>query len=186
MTLRDEIEIIKSAGVTDEDYAGVLRDYNLYPNYNLFRIEIKQNLVKRTSVSKFKDESNMDESTFYVVLRNDLDLSAGMQATYVSEVTTAMLDDLRIDHKIDEFNDFLDVSKNTVILQASGEDLFKTNFIPAEYADPKINFTYIFEDTEKVAHHNFRLTEGKIVAMGFFGIKRYLPKFLRKLSLYGE
>ena len=183
VSMKDEMKLLD--GISEEVYSKLLRDLNL-TSYLLYRIDLRSQSKKYKTAPKFKEESNMDDNTFYIVLRNDLNLSVGMQATYVSEITTAMLDDLRIDHKLDEFNNFLDLSKNTVVLQASGKDLFEINFIPAEYADPKINFTYVYEDTERVAHHNFRLKEGKIVAMGFFGIKKHLPKFLRKLSLYGE
>ena len=184
VVLKDEIEMLNSAGITDEEYAKTLKNFNLCSAYNLFRIEIKQNKVKKST--QYKDESNLNDNTLYIILRNDLGLSAGMQATYASEVTTAMAGDLIVDCKKVTLDEFMDMNKNVVILQASGKDLFENNFIPAEYSDPNVNFTYIFEDTKKVAHHNFRLTEGKIVALGFFGVKKHLPKFLRKLPLYGE
>lgn len=184
VVLKDEIEMIKSIKITDEEYVDVLKAFNLYPHYNLFRIEIKQNLVKKQTA--YKNEDNSGEDTFYVILRNDLGLSAGTQASYVSEITTAMASELFDTHRNTEFDRFLDLTKNTVILQASGKDLFENNFIPAKYDDPKVNFTYIWDDEKRVAHGNFRLVEGKAVAMGFFGIKKDLPKFLKKLALYGE
>lgn len=184
VVLKDEIEMIKSAKITDEEYVNTLKTFNIYPHYNLFRIEIKQNVVKRQAL--YKDEDNSNKDTFYVILRNDLELSAGTQASYVSEITTAMASELFDMHRNVEFDRFLDLTKNTVILQASGKDLFENNFIPAKYDDPKVNFTYIWDDEKRVAHGNFRLIEGKAVAMGFFGVKKDLPKFLRKLALYGE
>ena len=183
VTLKEELELLKS--ITEEDYMKVLNALNLKA-YNMYRLELRSNLSKNKKASKYRDESNLDKDTFYVVLRNDLGLSAGAQASYVSEVTVAMASDLLDMHRGVEFDRFIDLTKNTVVLQASAKDLFENNFIPVRYADPKVNFTYIWEDEERVAHGNFRLVEGKAVAMGFFGVKKDLPKFLRKLPLYGE
>ena len=183
VTLGEEVNLLQC--ITEKHYTETLNKLDLH-SYSLYRIELKHNTYKNKDVAKYRDESNSDKDTFYIVLRNDLGLSAGAQASYDSEITVAMASELFDTRRGVEFDRFIDLTKNTVVLQASAEDLFENNFIPAKYADPKVNFTYLWDDEKRVAHGNFRLVEGKTVAMGFFGVKKDLPKFLRKLALYGE
>lgn len=143
-----------------------------------------------TTVEKFKDYDNSDKLTFYIILRNDLDRDLSLQMTDIIDITKVIQEDLREKACQNEFYkkwyyDFVNLRSNTVILQASGEDLFEDNYIPSEYKDPLIEFNYIWDDEERVAHSNFRLKEGNITCLGYFGKKKDMPKFVRRLKLYG-
>lgn len=141
-------------------------------------------------MKKYEEFDNKNQLTFYIIVRNDLNRSIGLQMADVSDLTRVIQEDLRDkalkdDRYAKDFYDFVNMKINTVVLQASGKDLFEDNVIPSEYKDPKILFNYIWDDEERIAHGNFRLKEGAIVCLGYFGYKRDMPKFVKNLKLYG-
>lgn len=145
---------------------------------------------KGKPMKKFEDFDNSNELTFYIILRNDLNRSTSLKMIDISDITKVIQEDLRIkaleDNKYNKwYYDFANMKNNTVILQASGKDLFEDNFIPSEYKDPNIIFNYIWDNEEQVAKNNFRLKEGNTVCFGYLGKKKDMPKFVRKLKLYG-
>lgn len=141
-------------------------------------------------VKKFENFDNSNELTFYIILRNDLNKNSNLQMVNIVDITRTIQEDLRVKACNDNiynswYYDFVDLKSNIVILQASAKDLFEDNYIPSEYKDPNIVFNYIWDDEERVAQGNFRLKEGNITCLGYFGYKKDMPKFIRKLKLYG-
>lgn len=140
-------------------------------------------------MKNFKDLDNSDMLTFYIILRNDLDRELTLQMTDIVSITNVIQEDLRekankSEYYRDVYYKFINLETNTIILQASGVDLFEDNYIPCKYEDPDIIFDYIWDNEERVAHSNFRLKEGSITCLGYFGKKKDMPKFVRKLKLY--
>lgn len=126
--------------------------------------------TKRKTEPQFisEDKSNDNEYTTYIILRNDLNRSVAEQMCDVVEVTQKMYG----------------FSENIVILQANYDDLFVNNFIPTKFDNPDIQFVVLTNNEQKVAHGNFRLVDANITALGFYGIKKDIPKFVKKLKLY--
>lgn len=145
---------------------------------------------KGEKMQKYEEFDNSEELTFYIIVRNDLGRSVGLQMSDISNLTRVIGEDLRNKTFQDEqynrwFYDFNNMRVNTVILQASAKELFEDYFIPSQYKDPKIVFNYIMDNEERVAHGNFRLKECVTTCFGYFGVKKDMPKFLSKLKLYG-
>lgn len=189
-------------------YHETLIDCGFYDNYILYsfdfnkenidnlinffsaKLDSDKKLKKGKSMKKYMAVDNSNQLTFYVILRNDLNISVPMQMVYVTEITKAIQEDLRVkaienSKYANYYNKFSELQGNTVILQASGKELFEENFIPIEYNNKDITFNYIWDDEEKVAPGNFKLKDGNIVCLGYFGVKKDLPHFVRTLKLYG-
>lgn len=185
----EEDAILNKLKFTPKDkeiYGKLLIKIGLKAGYKIYRA-----IKKDAKMKKYEDCSNMDKLTFYVILRNDLNRDLGLQLTDIADITKVIQEDLREKSGLNSkyanwYYDFINLKTNTVILQASGKDLFEDNFIPSEYKDPNVEFNYIWDDEEKVAHNNFRLKEGNITCLGYFGRKKDMPKFVRRLKLFGE
>lgn len=204
----EEKELIQNFTTEEKSvYFEIINENDLY-NYYLYSFEFnKENIDnfitflnkkssspiknnKGVNMKKYEEFDNSNQLTFYIILRNDLNKGANLQMVDIVDITKTIQEDLRIKACNDNtynnwYYNFADLKSNTVILQASGKDLFEDNFIPSEYKDSKIVFNYIWDDEERVAHNNFRLKEGNITCLGYFGYKKDMPKFIRKLKLYG-
>lgn len=187
VSVKEEYDLLKNhLKYTEKDledyYTHAIKD-NGFEGYRLFKTKI----YIASNRQKYEEIDNSDDLTLYVVLRNDLNLTTGEKAVYISELTRTIADEIFVKYgNQQEFTSFMDLDCNTVVVEASAKELFEDNYIPAKYANPDVTFTYIYEDSVRVSQGNFRLKEGQIVALGYFGIKRNLPKFLKKLKLYGE
>ncbi len=179
-------------GLTDKDkeeYGKKLIEFGFEAGYKILATFDQNSLGSINVSNKYEEHDNDDRYTLYIILRNDLDRSISQKMIDVSDITTTISEDLRTKAVESEYwksiwCDFINLETNTVILQASGKDLFEDNYIPTKYDDPEIVFNYIWDNEERVAHGNFRLKEGTTVALGYFGKKGKMPKFIRKLALY--
>jgi hypothetical protein len=121
------------------------------------------------------DISNKDQDTFYIVLRNDLNKTIGEQLAYATEIGANLNKD----------GDIWNTSAcNYVILQASAEDLFKKNIIPNEYDDTRFIHIKLIKAERQIGKGNFVCGQPELVGLGYFGKKKYMPKFLKKLNLF--
>lgn len=121
------------------------------------------------------DISNKDEYTFYIVLRNDLNKTPGEQLAYATEIGA----------KLNKNGDVWDTSLcNYVILQASKVDLFEKNIIPNKYDDTRFIHTKLIKAERQIGKGNFVCGQPELVGLGYFGKKKDLPKFLKKLNLF--
>lgn len=185
-------EILKENGINGYYlYSFNFNKENIDNFMSFLSLEYSSNFKNKGKLmKKFEDFDNSNELTFYIILRNDLNRSSNHQMIDVVDITRTIQEDLRVKACNDNiynswYYDFVDLKSNIVILQASAKDLFEDNYIPSEYKDPNIVFNYIWDDEERVAQGNFRLKEGNITCLGYFGYKKDMPKFVRKLKLYG-
>lgn len=123
---------------------------------------------KLTKTFNVEDKNNNNEYTTYIILRNDLNRSVAEQMCDIVEIS----------------NKLYGIPENIVILQANYNDLFVDNFIPTKLDNPDIQFVTLTNNEKKVAHSNFRLTDANITALGYYGVKKDMPKFIKKLKLY--
>lgn len=163
---------------------GFEKGYRLYKIYKTKEFINELFKTKDNGMNKsidYRSYSNRDESILYIILRNDLGLTPSEQLVYSSQMAIKMA--IKMSTYID-YNNFFRLFDNIVILQASKKDLFEDNFIPTKYNNPNIVFDYHTNEEIRVAHNNFKLDESKIVALGYYGIKKDMPKWIKKLQLY--
>lgn len=136
---------------------------------------------------KYDDLENKNEPVLYIILNEDVKMSLGHRMAVVSHLTSRFAS---TDGFICEKGGFLSMLKhewldsfvgygNTVVLLADSKTLYENCM--AHYDN--VYFEPLIEDTERVAHHNWKLSEPKHVGVAFFGIKSEMPKWVRKLPL---
>lgn len=143
--------------------------------------------MAKTNLNKIYDDNcNRYDPILYIVLNEDVEMTMGERMAVVSHLTSkfAMCDFLSdANYKmatlqgewVNSFNGY----GNTVILAADS----KTIYEHCMAAYDNLYFDKYIEDTQKVAHHNWKLDNPRHVGLVFFGIKDEMPKWIRKLDL---
>lgn len=194
----EEASIIAKLDSEDliHQYADIITECN-FNNYDLYSIymteenhDIIVNLIKLLKGSKTSEITehtlefnpvaidNHDKLTMYIVLRSDYPSTNIEKACFISELSAKI-------GCTDEFLYYKDKwDGQIVIVTANYDDLFVNNIIPSQYDNPDIVFEKLVKSERKVAPGNYALDEACVVAVGYFGIKKELPKFIRKLPLW--
>lgn len=153
--------------------------YNLYMPSNT--TELKTCVEGEWNAKHYEDKDNMNEIILYIVINKSLQLNHSQEMVVASHLTSKILypsnclfNGLRSEFLI-RYNGF----GNTVILQAMEEGI--TSNCLAHY-DNIVMERYV-EDTERVAHASWKLSKPKLMGVAFLGIKRDIPKWVRKLPL---
>lgn len=178
--IHEYVELLESLGFID---------YSLYSI-----ITNKENALKvRSFVRMFKevpqevedpsdkyDKQNDQDFTLYVILRNDIERSNAERMCDIAELSSQLAIQWPYNYQLTNPN----YKPQTVILQASGDDLFKKNIVQKTYDNPDLGFASLIKSERQLGHANFVLDEAKVVGVAYFGKKCDVPKFVRKLKLW--
>jgi len=153
-------------------------------------------LNKETKMNKtYAQYDNNNEPILYIILNKDAIVDEGVRLTAISHLTSMMSNKLKgTDEKImilyslayqneklwKEWLDSFDGYGNTVILEVSEDELYDNCM--SDYDN--VAFVKYIDDSERVAHHNWKLDIPQHIGIAFFGIKSEMPKWVRKLPLY--
>lgn len=151
---------------------------------------------KETKMNKtYAQYDNNNEPILYIILNKDAIVDEGVRLTAISHLTSMMSNKLKgTDEKImslyslayqneklwKEWLDSFDGYGNTVILEVSEDELYDNCM--SDYDN--VAFVKYIDDSERVAHHNWKLDIPQHIGIAFFGIKSEMPKWVRKLPLY--
>lgn len=139
--------------------------------------------VKVPAVKNYEEYDNKNEPILYIVLNKDVLVDKGVKMTAISHLTSLMSCKEMLPWSARLWNQWLDSFDgygNTVILEAD-EDTIYDNCM-SDYNN--IEFVKLIDDSTRVAHHNWKLDCPQHVGFAFFGIKKEMPKWIRKLPLY--
>ena len=162
----------------------VLKDLNL----KIVVTPKPQNIVITQSIAtkKYNDEDNSNEPILYIILNKDIYTTPGEKLTAISHLTSKFNDyhsssfyDLPTDMIYREWLNSYNGYGNTVVLEADEETIY--NNCMAKYDN--VDFIKLIEDTDRVAHHNWKLKLPQHYGFIFFGIKKDMPKWIRQLKL---
>lgn len=147
----------------------------------------KEKITEPQTDEVTRDESNDYAPVTYVILRNDLEYTKGELVAYGAEIVANIQREALVN------NNCLccyvgscsgnEVTNNIVFLSASKEDLFNGKW-PTEYDDTRFISTKLIKSEKRIGHSNFVLAQPELVGLGFFGIKKYIPKSVKRLSLF--
>lgn len=189
----EEDRILDDMGIKGKYKYYMLLEELGFANYNLYALAITETSLKilqelknkgckmfkktkkstlnqeRLNTNQDYDRDNSNEEMLYIILRNDLNATLGEQMSYVAKAASAL-----------GCNDI----NNIVILQANATDLFIENKIPAKYDDTSFSHARIVETAKRIGHGNFVLNQPELVALGYKGVKKYIPKFVKRLALF--
>lgn len=138
------------------------------------------------ATKKYNDEDNSNEPILYIILNKDIYTTPGEKLTAISHLTSKFIDSHKYTSWYDNTTPFyMEWIKsyngygNTVVLEADEETIYKNCM--AKYDN--VEFIKLIEDTERVAHHNWKLKLPQHYGFVFFGIKKDMPKWIRQLKL---
>lgn len=151
--------------------------------------EVTKSVVKPT----YEEYDNKDEPILYIILNEDAICDEGVKLTAISHLTSMMASNFRVTNSYfgvqlvernqrlwKEWLDSFGGYGNTVILSATEDDLY--THCMSNYDN--VEFVKYIDDSERVAHHNWKLDLPQHLGVAFFGIKSEMPKWIRKLPLY--
>jgi len=155
---------------------------------------VKHNQSKKeTKMEKtYEQYDNNNEPVLYIILNKDAIVDNGVRLSAISHLTSMMANELQM--KKDgvlyfttrnqtlwkSWNESFGGYGNTVILEASEDELYDNCM--ASYDN--VEFVKYIDDSERVAHHNWKLDIPQHIGVAFFGIKSEMPKWIRRLPLY--
>lgn len=144
-------------------------------------MELKTCVEGEWNAKRYEDKDNINEIILYIIINKSLQLNHSQEMVVTSHLTSKILypSDCRFSVMKMEFLRSHGGFGNTVILQAMEEGI--TSNCLAHYDN--IAMERYVEDTERVAHASWKLSKPKLMGVAFLGIKRDIPKWVRKLPL---
>lgn len=135
------------------------------------------------SSKDYEEFDNSNEPILYIVLNKDAIIeSDGIKYAIISHLTSLMASKEMGYRNTNLWNEWLDSFGgygNTVVLEATEDEIY-TNCM-SHYDN--VEFVKYIEDSSRVAHHNWCLDIPQHLGLAFFGIKKEMPKWLRRLPL---
>ena len=139
--------------------------------------------IKPVIEKKYENKSNEEEPILYIILNKDANLMDGEKFVTISHLTSRILsnyyDDDYFSKGIDEWLKSHNGFGNTVILEATEEEIYENCMSVYD----NVRFVKYIEDTERVAQNNYKLTLPLHYGVAFLGVKKEIPKWVKRLQL---